>query len=77
MNNVEVMEEAEKKSEREEESKAENKKRKGQINNSLEENAVSTEEIEVSQEIGEENRLERFEEMLDPRVFRAVKEMGL
>ena len=76
MNNVEVMEEAEKKSEREEESKAENKKERGQINNSLEENAVSTEEIEVSQEIGEENRLERFEEMLDPRVFRAVKEMG-
>ena len=52
MNNVEVMEEAEKKSEREEESKAENKKERGQINNSLEENAVSTEEIEVSQEIG-------------------------
>lgn len=76
MNNVEVMEEAEKKSEREEESKAENKKESGQVNNSLEENAVSTQEIEVSQEIGEENSLERFEEMLDPRVLRAVKEMG-
>ena len=79
MNSVEVMEEAEKKFEREEskeENKEENKEESGQVNNSLEENAIGTEEIEVSQEIGEENSLERFEEMLDPRVLRAVKEMG-